>query len=542
MKVRTDIIRHAKTLHTWVGITSGIVLFICFFAGGLSMFQHDLSRWATPPQQQLQPIANSQYNALIEQVQAQYPETQKSFQLNFDSKEFHYAPMQWQPPELKGQDDHGFDTHQNSMLATLNAENTLRVEQENLSKMGWLIEQLHETAGIPGTLGHHTIGMYVMGVVCVLYFLALMTGLIILLPTLVKDYFAVRAGKNKKRFWLDAHNVVGITSLPFHIIISVTVIAFAFHDVFYDAIGNLIGNDKAKAQRPAVAKVVETPVPLDIEKLLQKIKLQAPEYQVSSISFNHMDRPEKASARANLYSADQMLRGDRFDVMVFNPYLDKAPSTSNLNTSASAMDQVIRSMFSLHFGNYGGDLTRWLYLILGVGGAFLFYSGNILWIESRLKRQKNPALSPVQQRKDVRMIANLTVGACLGCILAIASSMLTGRWGYVFYAELSSLNHWLMYSYYAVFALSLIYCFAAGAAKALPQFFMAIAVVLCCLPLTSLAAIILPNSSLWASHGALWWIDITAVIFAGVFFRFYQQAKHRQQAAETGSIWSVQKD
>ncbi len=24
--------------------------------------------------------------------------------------------------------------------------------------MGWLIEQLHETAGIPGTLGHHTLG------------------------------------------------------------------------------------------------------------------------------------------------------------------------------------------------------------------------------------------------------------------------------------------------------------------------------------------------------------------------------------------------
>ncbi len=66
------------------------------------MFQHDLSRWATPPQQQLVPITAQQYYPLIQQVQAKHPETLKSFQLNFDSKEFHYAPMQWQAVAQKG--------------------------------------------------------------------------------------------------------------------------------------------------------------------------------------------------------------------------------------------------------------------------------------------------------------------------------------------------------------------------------------------------------------------------------------------------------
>ena len=82
MKVRTDIIRHAKELHTWVGITSGILLFICFMAGGLSMFQHELSKWATPAEQTLSPIKITQYNNLVAQVQAAHPETLKSFQLN----------------------------------------------------------------------------------------------------------------------------------------------------------------------------------------------------------------------------------------------------------------------------------------------------------------------------------------------------------------------------------------------------------------------------------------------------------------------------
>lgn len=540
MKVRTDILRLAKELHTWVGIIAGILLFICFFAGGLSMFQHDLSKWAMPPQQSLSAIQSNQYNALVAQVQQQYPEAHKSFRINLNSKEFHYAPMQWKAADEHGQDDHDFDTNQNTMLATLKSNGKLHVEQENLSKLGWLIEQLHETAGIPGTIGHHTIGVYIMGVVSVLYFLALMTGLIILLPTLVKDYFAIRKGKNKKRFWLDAHNVVGITSLPFHILISVTVIIFAFHDLFYDAIGQLVSKGKPMFERPPAVRVADPAPELDVEKILARIQQQAQGYEVASISFNNLDQPAKASARASLYSPDQMLRGDHFDVMSFNPYQDQPYSTNNLNTHSSAMDKVIKSMFSLHFGNYGGDITRWLYVVLGIGGAFLFYSGNILWIESRIKRQKNPNLPAPQQRKDVRLIANLTVGTCLGCVLAIFSSMFIGRWAYVFYPELLSINALFMYSYYIIFLLCIVYVFIVGAAKALPKILLIIAIVLFLLPITSIFALCIPNIGLWASSSSLWWIDIFAIIFALAFLRFFQQAQMRMRHAEAGSIWSDQ--
>lgn len=539
MKVRTDILRLAKELHTWVGICAGILLFICFFAGGLSMFQHDLSKWATPPQQSLHTVELHQYNDLVSQVQQRYPEAQKSFQINLNSKEFHHAPIQWQPAQSQAHDDHDFDTDQSAMLATLKPDGSLQVEQENLSRLGWLIEQLHETAGIPGMLGHHTLGVYVMGVVSVLYFLALMTGLIVLLPTLVKDYFAIRQGKNKKRFWLDAHNVIGITSLPFHILISVAVIVFAFHDLFYDGLGQLVAKGKPLFERPAAVQIVEPVPPLDVEKILLQVQQQAQGYEVSSVSFNNLDQPAKASARVSLYSPDQMLRGDNFDVMFFNPYQPAPYSTANLNTQSSALDQLIRSMFSLHFGNYGGDFTRWLYLALGMGGAFLFYSGNILWIESRVKRQKNPNLAPPAQRKDVQFIANLTIGSCLGTVLGIFMSMLIGRWAYVLSPELHSINAWFMYIYYAIFIFSLILSFVLGAARALPTLLLFIAVTLLLLPLTSMLALLLPEIGLWSSFSYLWWIDVFSILFAGLFLRFYRQAQARVQSAEVGSIWSV---
>ncbi len=43
-----------------------------------------------------------------------------------------------------------------------------------------------------------------MGVISVLYGLALVSGVLLHLPRLKKDLFAVRPGRNLKRFWMDA--------------------------------------------------------------------------------------------------------------------------------------------------------------------------------------------------------------------------------------------------------------------------------------------------------------------------------------------------
>ena len=67
-----------------------------------------------------------------------------------------------------------------------------------------------------------------MGAVALLYFLAIVSGLILVLPRLARDLFALRAGRNRKRMWLDAHNVIGVVGLPFHVFIAISVVVFAF--------------------------------------------------------------------------------------------------------------------------------------------------------------------------------------------------------------------------------------------------------------------------------------------------------------------------
>ena len=48
---------------------------------------------------------------------------------------------------------------------------------------------------------------------------------------------------------------------------------------------------------------------------------------------------------------------------------------------------LLRGLTSLHFGDFGHLAVKWLYFILGMAGAFLFYSGNLLWVEARRNRR-----------------------------------------------------------------------------------------------------------------------------------------------------------
>ena len=49
MKIRADILRMYKDIHSWVGITAGLALFVAFYAGAITMFESPLQNWATRP-------------------------------------------------------------------------------------------------------------------------------------------------------------------------------------------------------------------------------------------------------------------------------------------------------------------------------------------------------------------------------------------------------------------------------------------------------------------------------------------------------------
>jgi uncharacterized iron-regulated membrane protein len=63
-------------------------------------------------------------------------------------------------------------------------------------------------------------------------------------------------------------------------------------------------------------------------------------------------------------------------------------------------DQVIRTLFGAHFGNFAGLKTRILWAALGLAPPFLFITGALMWwnrVLSREGRRLRRALEPVQE-------------------------------------------------------------------------------------------------------------------------------------------------
>ncbi len=522
MKVRSDILRNYQAIHTWTGITAGLFLFIGFFAGALIMFKPVISDWATPPSAKLESVNLAQLDKLAQLTLQQYPDAQRHLIVNLETGQ---APLTWL---AKGSDRETL-MEDTVWRATLNAQGELETQTSSNNELSYLIDMLHRTAGIAGEVGHDHAGVYVLGTASFLYFVALVSGVIFLLPTLAKRFFALRTKNGANRFWLDSHNLVGIASLPFHIVISITVVAFTFHDFFYDGLGKVYGDKPLfpnSAPTQVEYKLAEMP---PISALINKVDKYAPTHQVKQIKLSGLNTP-RAFAIVLLTDDSSMMVGPVADFVFMNPYTLEIDTSSIASGDQGVWGKLVSSFFALHFGSYGGEIGRWGYFTLGLLGAFLFYSGNLLWLEKR--RQKNK-----KQTRSTRIMASLTVGVCLGSILGVAMCFAATKWLSAFSF---SINNMYLALYYISFVCALGMSFNLGAAKAAILLLRLLGVICVMVPIASVISFISPELGLWPADSlASIMLELMCVLFAVAFFFAAQKTKWRAVNGEKGSVWAV---
>ncbi len=522
MKIRGDIIRTYQSIHTWTGIIAGLVLFIGFYAGSLTLFKPAIQQWATPSTQKLQQLELEQLNSLVQQAVKGFDKAKQGFILDFYANS---SPMKWY--EKGG--GRGLRLDDELVHASLNQQGEIVTYQAQENELASLIDQLHRTAGIIGKVGHDDLGVLILGIAAALYFLAIISGVIFLLPTLVKSFFALRTDKSTRRFWLDSHNLVGMISLPFHIIIALSAFVFAFHDPIYDGLSVAYGDKPLFERRASSTQVYDINKLPEIQQYLKKIREVAPDYELERLTFTKLSKANPSLA-IELQASDQMMRGGYSDVVYMHPYTMEIEYSSVFNEDSGAYGPIVSSFFSLHFGNYAGTFGRWIYFLLGLSGAFLFYSGNLLWIEKR--RVKQP-----EQKTSCRVIAALTVGVCLGSVLGVVVSMLASKWIYLY---LQQANSYYLYCYYSTFFLAIVYCLRRGPAVGAIHVLRALSLTCFAIPLTSLLSLSLtaPGTTQLFNY-ADYTIDLMALLFAGGFYFCARKTRVRALTGEKNSVWAM---
>lgn len=523
--MRTDLVRTYKDVHIWAGILSGLALFIAFYAGAITMFEQPLARWAATPLKLSVAPAIEDSDRLVRAVLASHPEAAADYMVHLGEAGRIPARMTWHveqpaPPGERFGEEIEF-------AASLSADGKLEVVQVKPPAVAELIDVLHQQVGLPF---EHEISMPIMGAVSLLYAVALISGVIILLPSLVKDLFALRIGKNLKRMWLDAHNVVGIFSLPFHIVMALTAVIFAFHDQIYDAQDKLLwrgGLEAAFERGDAPHLPLQDAPPLAVPDLKRKIETTLPGFAVTAIAY----RQEDGQLSAEAIGRDPRFLGQRLQESAVE--IDPATGTVVDSTSAPGgsrgKDAVVNSFFALHFGGYGGEPVRWGYFLLGLGGAFLFYSGNLLWIESRRKKARRGNMP--EQTRAARVMGSLTVGIALGCVSGISATVAAARWIAPHVSDLSAAHNLI---YYGVFLAVIGWAFWRGAARAAPELLLLCAFATLAIPVTSLFG---PT----AGFSGGWPVDLVAAVGALIFLICAVQVRRRAAQGPADSIWASER-
>lgn len=519
MKLPTDVVKMYKEVHGWVGIISGLCLFIAFYAGALTMFELPLQRWASPPPTLAPPPSLERTPELVAKVLATHPQAAKGYDINLVIDAAHPARMTWM---VRGEaDEHGGGQR---YYASLAPDGALQVESQGPSEVAQLIDVLHQQVGLPFD---HEISMPIMGAIALLYTIALVSGLVVLLPSLVSDLFALRIGRNVKRMWLDVHNVLGLFSLPFHIIMALTAVVFAFHDQFYGAQGLAFGGGAERA-RPSLSAPAEGPPPATLTpaQIVARVREQAPGFTPETLVYGQ-GRGGLPALRVQGSDARYGLRAPTYGMAGIDPQTGAITGTDYMPGMQDGWSATITSFFALHFGNFGGNTIRWAYFLLGLAGAFLFYTGNLLWVESRRKKERKAGA--VKQTRATRILGALTVGVPLGSIAGISVTLAAAK-------LLGSHASYAMHSviYYTLFLIATGWALARGAARSGVELAILGAVAMLCIPAASLIA-----GTSWYDAPALMLVDLTAVLLAVLLFLSARAAARRAAAGQRDSIWST---
>ncbi|MBB1088745.1 PepSY domain-containing protein [Lysobacter sp. SG-8] len=521
MKIPAATLRRFTTVHTWTGLVAGFALFVAFYAGAITVFHHDLQLWESPQGLHAQAQTLDDAQRLLDETLARHPAARVHLGMVFPGHEYPVATSYWQEADGTWK------------FATL--EDLEGSTQPIGGVLSELVNALHYSLGIP------VAGTWLMGIVSLLYGVALFSGIVIHLPKLLADLFALRPGRNLKRFWQDAHNVIGVLGLPMHLMFAVTGALLCLMFLVMPALDALVYRG---GLMPSLAGTMDT------APIVAPAGRAAP---TGPMAMWHARSVEVARERgladfepaylklANAGDAHAIVEVTGASPGALGPLGSIALDASTgvliadqLPGARDANHATLAAAYALHFGEYGNAWVPWLYFLLGLGGAFLFYSGNLLWIESRRKRRQ------ATQDRAPWWMARMTAGFCIGSCVAISVAFCAVQllqWPALGYT--GSLATGVSVACFGSWALCLLWAAWRPPARAAIELLGVAAVATALVPVAhGLATGAWWWRSLSVGNGALFAIDAGALALAAGFAWLARVTGRRARSGEPNSVWA----
>lgn len=404
-------------LHTWTGLVCGWLLYLIFLTGSIGYFDTEIDRWMNPqiPIGETSTPPRAQLQAAMGQLAERAPEASRWFIVLPADRNDPVPRILWTAlPDADGKPRRGGS----ALLDPVSG----KVLDTHHSGGGQFLYRLHYTLHyMPPPVAYWIVGF------CALVMLtALVTGIIVH-KKIFTDFFTFRPGKGV-RSWLDAHNVLSVTSLPFHLMITYSgLVFFAFTYMPLIAAAHYgLGNAGQEAFRSAVFEAGDTyersgvAAPLaPLDAMLAQGEARWGAGRVNGIDIR---QPGDAQARVLLRPAQSSpLRST--EIMVFDgvsgQLMEIRPALTS--TAKAAYDLLL----GLHEGLYAGPAVRWLYFLSGLAGSAMIASGLVLWARKRRQRQEKDRNGA--RHRGLGLVERLNAGTLVGLPIGIVAYFWANR-------------------------------------------------------------------------------------------------------------------
>ncbi|MEM1403039.1 MAG: PepSY-associated TM helix domain-containing protein [Pseudomonadota bacterium] len=403
-------------LHTWAGLVFCWILYFMFVTGTVGYGDSELDRWMKPEQPAPQRIGMGDAVTMAAAfLEREAPGADRWFITPSSDRNEPFLRVFWQYPQ-PAEGEEPVEPEDLRGSAEIDATTGDRMVEGRDTGGGQVLYRMHYIL-------HYIdrdIAYRFIGVVTMLMFVGIISGIVVH-KKIFKDFFTFRPSKGQ-RSWLDMHNLMSVSSLPFQLMITYSGLIFMVTTWMPGIALGSYGFDIKRAQDElsSIAGIVEfersgntaqltalAPILVDAaerwgDDAVRNIEIRYPGDEASQVTINRREGIER-SAAGLIYS------GTTGEFMKERPPIPSA--------SAS----VALTMLGLHEGLFAGPVLRWLYIFSGVLGTAMVATGAIYWTAKRKKTDGQP------QGRGYRFVEALNVGTIMGLPTAIAAYFIANR-------------------------------------------------------------------------------------------------------------------
>ena len=372
-------------IHGWSGVALGLLLYVVIVTGTLAVFADEISAWASPAQAaaagEIPPGTGKRLTALA----AQMPEESLDEVFLFPSSAnrlrvlFHAHHEETEDGE---QDAPGGDTL--FVVDNSNGDILQRIEGENIFRqvrsdaLADFLVDLHVRLMLPGRWG-----LLLTGLLGFAMMAAVVSGFV-----MHRHMFAELFTRRRNNGLLDRrdrHVLASTWNLPFAFVLAFTGAFFSFGGAIGLPALSFIafGGDVETAQEALLAPISsgdDSPAEMaDIDAIFDDARQRAGSDPINA-QIRHWGRND-AHLQVLMANREGELLSPIFNYNAASgEFLGSQPRTGRVPSLGGSLASL---MDPLHFGDFAGLLSKAAWFGLGAAGAYVVYSGLMLWVRRR---------------------------------------------------------------------------------------------------------------------------------------------------------------